>query len=74
MIIEIEFDFKNTEDRAMKRMVEVGKIRREVIGAWKITTKDGNTWFADRLKGELLETAIADANATFGDGCRVTPW
>lgn len=58
----------------MKRMIEAGKVRREVIGAWKITTEDGNTWFADRLKGELLETAIANANETFGNGCRVAPW
>lgn len=58
----------------MKKMVEVGKTRREVVGAWKITTKDGEVWFTDRLKGELLETAVSAANATFGDGCSVTPW
>lgn len=47
---------------------------REVVGAWKITTKDGEVWFEDRLKGELLETAVSSANATFGDGCMVEPW
>ena len=46
---------------------------REVVGAWKITTKDGEVWFTDRLKGELLETAVSAANATFGDGCIVEP-
>lgn len=47
---------------------------REVIGAWRIITNDGTVWFTDRLKGELLETAIAAASATFGDGCIVEPW
>lgn len=43
----------------------------EIIGAWMVTTSDGEVWFTDRTKGELLETAIASANATFGDGCTV---
>lgn len=46
-------------------------MQRKRIGAWKITTKDGAVWFTDRLKGELIETAINHATATFGDGCTV---
>lgn len=49
-------------------------MERRRVGAWKITTKDGHVWFADRLEGELLDTAIADATATFGNGCTVEPW
>lgn len=43
----------------------------EIIGAWMVTTKDGEVWFTDRIKGELLDTAIASATATFGEGCTV---
>jgi hypothetical protein len=49
-------------------------MERRIVGAWKITTKDGQVWGTDRLEGELLDTAIAHATATFGDGCTVEPW
>lgn len=39
-----------------------------IIGAWKITTASGETWYSDRFDGETIEDAIADAIATFGDG------
>ena len=58
----------------MDGSVERRNMMREVIGAWRIITNDGTVWFTDRLKGELLETAIAAASATFGDGCAVEPW
>jgi len=43
----------------------------EIVGAWMVTTSDGEVWFTDRIKGELLDTAIASATATFGEGCTV---
>ena len=46
----------------------------EIVGAWMVTTSDGEVWFTDRTKGELLETAVAGATATFGEGCTVRPY
>lgn len=46
-------------------------MEKKTVGAWIIITSEGKEYFADRFEGETLESAVAEAEATFGAGCTV---